>query len=373
MEKIIFIFLSFHLSTITCFAFRQSLISASSQRQSFSLYDQVASDQKNGKYDYLTLPFHPDKQVEIEDYYGPIEILFSEGKGRGLFVTRDVIPGELLMVEKAFAFHEHTDAEIQQMDSVASMTEKGTQDYLRQEIKRMVHSDRKLNTKLSYLAYSLKESNNIIPDMESFRTNEFAECDHICSDDQIAGAIDVNVFTFLSSPEPTMSERIELSKTLAVGVNPQTFVQGCFDRSNALKNNPMNDLEKRSRCSALWIVASFMNHRLPSAGDSRAPPPTPFFAGECGRLFIVYALTHMKKGDEITIFYEGSSDDSKSMLSSYWGIPDNISEPDSISEPQSVSGPGSIDASTEGMSRQMRRAMEKKAAKAAKKQAAKKA
>ena len=39
------------------------------------------------------------------DYVGPIEVRVCEGSkcGRGLFVTRDVEPGELLLVEKAFS------------------------------------------------------------------------------------------------------------------------------------------------------------------------------------------------------------------------------------------------------------------------------
>lgn len=375
--------------TKSSFAFRHSVSSCTSFSRfhkryqhsrllCFNIKDQVevAIDQKNGVYDYMTLPFNPDQQNEVEDFYGPIEILFAEGKGRGIFVTRDMFPGELLLVEKAFAFHKHTDAEVHLMDSTASLTEQGSQDFIHAEIKRIVNSNSKFNTKFSYLAHSLKEPNTIIPDMEWFRTDTFPIQTSIASDSQIAGAIDTNVFTFSLTPEPSLTERIELSKTLAVGVDEKTFIQGCSERTSALKSNPINNSESPPLCSAIWIVASFMNHKLPSKSTGTEASP-PFFAGECGKLFIVYTLKHMKKGDEVNIFYEGASENSKSMLMNYWGISDSSLDSNSDTNSKSslpvdnVSDQVTQSVDMTNMSRQVRRALAKKNAKADKKSAKK--
>jgi hypothetical protein len=40
-------------------------------------------------------------RLDVGDYIGPVKEALMEGKGRGLVVTRDVSPGELLMAIKA--------------------------------------------------------------------------------------------------------------------------------------------------------------------------------------------------------------------------------------------------------------------------------
>ena len=42
-----------------------------------------------------------DHRLDAANFIGPIEIKWSPGKGRGLFLTRDVRAGELLLVEDA--------------------------------------------------------------------------------------------------------------------------------------------------------------------------------------------------------------------------------------------------------------------------------
>ena len=42
--------------------------------------------------------------LDIATFAGPITIKMTEGRGRGLFVTRDVTAGELLICEKAFSY-----------------------------------------------------------------------------------------------------------------------------------------------------------------------------------------------------------------------------------------------------------------------------
>lgn len=65
------------------------------------------SEQEKGEYDFKAMykaaertPPHLDNAT----YVGPVTIKTSEGRGRGLFTTRDVVAGELLLCEKAFSY-----------------------------------------------------------------------------------------------------------------------------------------------------------------------------------------------------------------------------------------------------------------------------
>jgi len=44
----------------------------------------TSANEKNGIYDYLTLPFSPDLQNEVENFYGPIEVL-NAGPTKGIY------------------------------------------------------------------------------------------------------------------------------------------------------------------------------------------------------------------------------------------------------------------------------------------------
>lgn len=63
---------------------------------------------QHGDYDWLSI-FHKsmtqasDRRylMEAADFIGPVKLKLAPGKGRGLFLTRDVRAGELLIVEKA--------------------------------------------------------------------------------------------------------------------------------------------------------------------------------------------------------------------------------------------------------------------------------
>lgn len=41
--------------------------------------------------------------ADVMEYLGPVECRMSQGKGRGLFATRDIKKGEFIVVEKPFA------------------------------------------------------------------------------------------------------------------------------------------------------------------------------------------------------------------------------------------------------------------------------
>ena len=55
--------------------------------------------QSKGEYDYFNL--FQTKSQDIQEYFGPVEVGLSEF-GNGMFATRDIKKGELLICEKAF-------------------------------------------------------------------------------------------------------------------------------------------------------------------------------------------------------------------------------------------------------------------------------
>ena len=65
------------------------------------------AEQNSGHYDF-SLMYNKSKSspphLDCATYLGPTEIGPSRGRGRGMFVTRDVKVGELLLCEKAFAY-----------------------------------------------------------------------------------------------------------------------------------------------------------------------------------------------------------------------------------------------------------------------------
>ncbi|GAA5843194.1 hypothetical protein JCM9279_001890 [Rhodotorula babjevae] len=88
----------------------QRLLEAARSRQDSTLKSKLASE--SGDYNLLALelaPAPPSKppcdRLDYRDYVGPIRVaqLKKRNGGRGVIATRDIKPGELLLVEKAFA------------------------------------------------------------------------------------------------------------------------------------------------------------------------------------------------------------------------------------------------------------------------------
>ena len=69
-------------------------------------------EQNTGVYNFKELQANAKKlrppHLDHATYIGPVEIRQTESKGRGLFVTKAVKAGELLLCEKAFS-HAHAD------------------------------------------------------------------------------------------------------------------------------------------------------------------------------------------------------------------------------------------------------------------------
>lgn len=69
-----------------------------------------SQEQKTGLYDFKQLQAKAKKlrppHLDHASYLGPVEIRQTESRGRGLFVTKAVMAGDLLLCEKAFS-HAH--------------------------------------------------------------------------------------------------------------------------------------------------------------------------------------------------------------------------------------------------------------------------
>ena len=61
----------------------------------------------HGQYDFEAMYEAAKKKppkIDCATYLGPLVLKTSEGRGRGFFTTKDVVAGELLLCEKAFAY-----------------------------------------------------------------------------------------------------------------------------------------------------------------------------------------------------------------------------------------------------------------------------
>ncbi|CAI6336317.1 unnamed protein product [Periconia digitata] len=80
-------------------------------QQAIVMLDRVqnrCSEQQAGTYKFKQLQLDAKRlsipQLDYATYVGPLEVRNSEGKGRGLFVTKAVKAGDLLICEKAFGY-----------------------------------------------------------------------------------------------------------------------------------------------------------------------------------------------------------------------------------------------------------------------------
>jgi hypothetical protein len=77
-------------------------------------------EQDHGDYNFKLLQAEAKKlrppQLDHATYIGPVEIRKTKRKGRGLFVTRAVKAGDLLLCEKAFAHAYVTDGDEESSD-----------------------------------------------------------------------------------------------------------------------------------------------------------------------------------------------------------------------------------------------------------------
>ena len=65
-------------------------------------------EQDHGLFDFLAMQKAAAQEsppcLDVATYVGPVEICETENRGRGLFTTKDVAAGDLLLCEKAFSY-----------------------------------------------------------------------------------------------------------------------------------------------------------------------------------------------------------------------------------------------------------------------------
>jgi hypothetical protein len=301
------------------------------KKECLKAYKHTAAEQQAGRYDFLTLPFDAFHQNSITNYYGPIIVGMTQGKGRGLFTTRDVQAGELLFLEKAFAFrrhsrsHSHSEQGVDPEDSHLD-----SQTNLISDIVTIIESDPKANAILSYLQTDKEVVNRSIPDFQDFRNDEFALKPKLTAS-EVRGAVETNCFAFHMGNEPSIKDREQMAESLTPGVSRQAFYNGLLYRAKRAQvyanirqqkkserlqlnlNQPTTSAATGAEVpistvspsaasliasderagTGLWIVGSFMNH-------STDPTATREFVGQ---LFVCHAWRALRKGEELTNTY----------------------------------------------------------------------
>lgn len=137
--------------------------------------------ESNGVYDITLLR---EKQKEFKNgnhkadsdfanYYGPVEIKQTDNMGRGVFVTRDILAGELIFAEKAIAFSEPSNNETTMIlnDEDGSVNKQSQQENVSQCLNIVLHSNIE-NYRMSFIYDGTKESTMRIPNMRIFRKHD---------------------------------------------------------------------------------------------------------------------------------------------------------------------------------------------------------
>lgn len=169
----------------------------------------TALAQSRGDYDFMTLPWTPQEQAAVAPYYGPIEIKQTAGKGWGLFVTRDVPAGTLLLAEPALAFAlERPDVMMLSHDAGSTVTV-GAAPELRWDLILQSNSDDDLRSKLALLAHDKRgrDASTPIPSMDDVRFHRLPVPATPLSAERVAGIVSVNVFSFTVLPAASKAAR----------------------------------------------------------------------------------------------------------------------------------------------------------------------
>lgn len=208
-------------------------------------------EQATGEYDFFQLQIEARTTtmtmpiLDVATYTGPVEVKASEGKGRGVFATRAVKLGELLLCEKAFGyiFEKRGDAEPpanfgNDLDMKVRMA------LLQRDVEKKMH----YNPSLAPAFMSLHPSSE---DVEGpYR---------------IAQILGHNSF---SAPVSNMDEQ------------------------QKLRNHSLDDSDP-CVASGIWVQAAYFNH-------SCMNDAYPAFIGD---LIVVRATSDIEQGEEITISY----------------------------------------------------------------------
>jgi len=261
--------------------------------------------QSGGTFDFLTLPHNPRFQDRVANFFGPIVIRSAGTKGRGLFAARDVQAGELLLVEKAVGYMLGDAMKTTHATNWATRTvKKGSTFELETDLIIAANVDPAVNAQLSYLVYDNAAPNTILPDIDWFRQRVFPPVDTL-SAKRVSAAVALNCFSFSMPPEPTQTQRCAMEAACHSG-DRMRFGLAFVERMAQQRREADSKPKYAQDGTALWVVASFMNH------SSHNSVMKEFY----GKLMFVYAADDLKAGDELTTVYC----DDKKALKRTWGI-----------------------------------------------------
>ncbi|BBN00564.1 protein MpATXR13 [Marchantia polymorpha subsp. ruderalis] len=224
-----------------------------------ALHESMTSHHQSvsGKYDLSHFLLYSGPPPECSDYVGPVVIKEVAHAGRGLFVTKKVEAGSLLIVCNALA--------------ISSISSSSTNSDLSVRLARLIMKQLKASKRWAHQMYYLtsgkpEQDNQEIPDMKMF----------------IPG----------SDWCPDPSKDVSLSfLDIARRVTLNTF-----DASRALFDGQKLESEGKTEpviSSGVWVLPSFLNHScVPSTGIMFV-----------GKAMFIRAARNLEPGEELTTSY----------------------------------------------------------------------
>ncbi|CAG7864727.1 unnamed protein product [Brassica rapa] len=191
---------------------------------------------------------------ELAEFIGSVEIKKSEASGRGLFATKNIVVGTLILVTKGVA----TERGILGSEESGEKAQMVMWKNFVEEVTKSVRRCDRTRRLVSSLSTGEEEEKLEIPDISLFRPEEASEtCGEDLDMEKLLSILDVN-----SLVEDAVSAKV-------LGKNKEYYGVG------------------------LWTLASFMNHScLPNARRVHV-----------GDYAVVHASRDIKAGEEITFAY----------------------------------------------------------------------
>ncbi|VUC29601.1 unnamed protein product [Clonostachys rosea] len=258
-------------------------------------------EQEHGLYDFArmqreALATHPP-HLDFATYVGPVEVRPASSKGRGLFTTKAVKAGDLLLCEKAFA-HAFVDTDLMHQQDLTVLIDPerdlitvGGQAELIRLVAQKLYQNPSMATTVTELHHG------------SYKPVDVSEVDGIPVVDTflISRIISLNCF---GCPLTTYESEV----------------------ANAGRGSPSMDVEKIHHSCGLWPMASYINHSCDSNAN-RA------FIGD---FMIVRATRDLEGGTELKWRYYQPGLDNKKDTRSHWGFQCNciICADDQATPPQ---------------------------------------
>ncbi|XP_028785080.1 uncharacterized protein LOC114740989 [Neltuma alba] len=218
------------------------------------------------------------KSPELAEYIGSVEIMKSEISGRGLFATKNIDGGGLVLVTKAIAMERSVLGGKDLSEEAQLVMWKNFID----KVADFVGKCRRTSNLISKLSNGEDEDSLGVPDIGLFKPG-----------------------TEMKNNQPGATEKIDMGKLLSI-LDVNSLTEDAVSASVLGKKN--NDYYG----VGLWILPSFINH-------SCCPNARRLHVGD---YLIVHASKDIKAGEEITFAYLDplSSLHKRKEMSMTWGI-----------------------------------------------------